>query len=187
MPYKMQLAAIRRILRLANTELEDPDVLPNVSVNGRYEKEYEWADDVDPNLSLPENLDCLKQLISGVNWQVPKIAENKPLRDKQIIRDEKGVLIREEVIIKRHPITAKGKHYEHGRIQIILDKSLIGSYALVQVYIPEKHADTEGMPYARTSNYLYQHERKMAELFENRNRNPRIEKEIAEKMRQAKK
>jgi len=178
------MAVLRKILEKANPQLEDVDLVPWTSIGGTRELEHEWTYDVDPNLSLSDNIDCLKKEYPLVKWEVPKIAENKPLRSKEVSRDKEGVLIREEVKIKPHTITAKGKTYKHGRIQITLDENSIGAYALVQVYVPDAgHVDTEGMYEARRSHYIYQHDRDWAKLEENRKRNPRIEKEIAEKTR----
>jgi hypothetical protein len=179
MPLGLQLHVLRKNLAKLNPWLEDVDLVPHVSIGGTLNPEEEWEDYVDPDASFPENLDDLERQFPSVKWRVPKITENKPLRMKPIVlRDEEGVSLQYKFIIKPHRPTAKGKRYNRGRIQISLDKSLIGRFAIVQIYVPKHHFDTEGMWRVRAMHYVYQHEWQWRKLFENRNVRPKKRKDV---------
>ena len=172
MPIGLQKYIIRKIIEKLYPWIDDPDLLPLGDI-----REVEWEDYVDPKASLPENMDDMERIFGKRMW-IPKRADNKPLRYKEVDKDEEGVLIREEVIIKRHPIRAKGKLYERGRIQVGLDKRLVGCYALVQVYVPKTHTDTIYMSRFRAEFYTYQHENQWKRLFDNRYVRPKTRKEV---------
>lgn len=179
MPLNCQIAVLRRILRIANPWLKDVDLVPWTSVGGTVEPEHEWIDDVNPNSSLSANIDYLKQEYPLVKWEVPKKAKNKPLRNKERIEeDEEGALIKEERLVERHKVTSKGRSYYPARMQIGLNKWLKGKYAIVQIYVLNNHVDTEGMPYARATHYLYQHDRQWVKLLENRHVRPKKRKDV---------
>jgi hypothetical protein len=115
---------------------------------------------------------------------VPK-KKNKKTCMKHIIRDEDGLRIRELVEVERHVVPHARKCYNYGRIQIDIDTCAIGQLALVQVYVPN-HPIDEG-PVSKLSNFLNQEGNEWTKLLESEeDRNARIRKEIAEKIRQAK-
>ena len=170
MPINCQIANIRKILKKANPDLdkiieaydtEGIDELPTTSPGGRFDTCH-WEIDLDENESFSNNLDNLKKLYPMIKWKVPKMAENKAQRKKEVIPDKEGVIVREERIVgpKR-------------RMQITLGKYSRERYAIVQIYLTKSHLDTEQMYDAKMSHFLYQHDHQMARLFENRKVRPK--------------
>jgi hypothetical protein len=111
--------------------IDDAAILPN----GR-----EWIDDLDPQKTLDENIDRLEQLHPEVHWRKTADSTLKSVRPRDKIigtyLDFDGLLQISEEEIKSHKPTAKGKHYEYGRIQIRVRKELIGQKARVLIFIP---------------------------------------------------
>jgi hypothetical protein len=182
MPLNCQIAAIRRILRLANPDLEDERFIPyrhneRCTIDWR----YEWTELLDPHLGLDEQLDLLKQdtqLTSGlVRWEVPKKPRSK-LRRKYRMSKEDSELICQERFIGCHKVKAKGKQYLAGRVQISLNRFLVGKYAIVQIFVPNFHHNPENEPVFISNYFLYQHDRQWGELLENRLVRPRKRKDV---------
>lgn len=99
-----------------------------------------WYDNLDPLMTEEENLSNLKTLFGdrGVRFE-RSIDEGMSARDKKIIETSwisDGLFQVFEEEIKSHKPTAKGKHYEYGRIQIRVRKELIGQKARVTIFIP---------------------------------------------------
>ncbi len=188
MPLGLQIYTIRKILERANPNLnemqaahglEGSDELPTTSPGGREGDTRCWVDSVDPNLSLEDNLDSLKQEFPLFKWEVPKKAKNKPLRDKGEIEErEDSAIIRQERLVEPHDVKSKGKPYGRARMQIGVNKWLKGKYAIVQIYVPNVHVDTERMSDARESHYAYQHDFQWVKLIDNRNVRPKKRKEV---------
>lgn len=126
MPINCQIVAIRRIIKLANPWIDDPDVLPT--------EHRDWQDDVDPLWGLDENLSGLRKLYPKVKWSVPKRQRHlrglvddaeidKPMRLKEWIEDNDGVIFNWKLV-----------NQKKRRIQITLPPFTIGRYGLLQIY-----------------------------------------------------
>jgi hypothetical protein len=137
MPKEMQIAVIKRILRSLNPDLEDIEVLPPIP--GEWS---EWMDYVEDDMHLDENIDVLQSHYPNVIWKAKEkpLAPSKPLRMKEQHEragpEKDSFFLKADVLIQSHKSGAKGRTYLHGRIQLTLDKDLIGRKARVTVFIP---------------------------------------------------
>lgn len=139
MPINLQIETIKRILEAANPHIiEDSNYIPGPSSA----VETYWPDYLDDALTLPENIDNLEQHFPQVRWRVPERepAFDKPGKWRQEDRnagpDGNDYSLSAKILVQPHKVSAKGKSYMHGRIQITVDKELIGKEADIQVYIP---------------------------------------------------
>ncbi|HUW47604.1 MAG TPA: hypothetical protein VMW36_02535 [Patescibacteria group bacterium] len=151
MPIQRQIKKIKEILRAANPNLSDYDFLP-ISGNSWEHAKWgdsgyeEWTEHLDPTATLPENLDDLERYFSPtIRWKVKKQpAPSKPRRFYKVDIGTDGTKgefgwIKAIVIVRPHPVRAKGKDYLRGRIQLTVDKDLVGERVKVLVKLPNSY------------------------------------------------
>jgi len=130
MNLEMQLSHIKGILDRYNPLWKDHGYPPDG-----------WQDEVDPALSLPENIDDLEKRYPNVHWRAPKKPprSDKPIqwKDEDFQAGQYGNYyeMHAGVTVKPHPTRAKGKLYTCGRIQLTVDKRYIGRTAEVHIII----------------------------------------------------
>lgn len=144
----LQKYKLRRILAKANPHLKSLIWLP-VGIFG--DETDDWEDLLDPDLTFPENIDEMKQRFPRVLWKVPKKrpSPNKPTWKKEMHdcagQDHRGHFEAYDILIKPHRVSSNGKTYLHGRIQLTLDKRLIGREAKVTVFVRNAYDDLGNM------------------------------------------
>lgn len=136
MPIALQIVTIQRNLEKLNPGLGDPLLVWSSS----HQHMVEWAEYLDPELSLPENIELLEHDLPDVQWRVKK--ETSPWKAVQrkheswyAGRNSDSYLLRAIAIVQPHKVKAKNKTYTRGRIQLTLDKGFIGHKAKVSVFI----------------------------------------------------
>jgi hypothetical protein len=154
MPLPLQIKTIRRILRKANSDVDDIDfATENLLPKGDNEAELEdWTTYVD-YVTLPENISYLESEFPNFNWRLPKKQKkpsNKPRQSIDIYECQTlqgSLLCADSQIIVHSQKTSDKKarvlraighpfEYEFGRIQITLPKELIGIEAKVHIEFP---------------------------------------------------
>jgi len=147
MTEEMQHARILQILQAANPDLDDPYILPGTG-------NREWWDDLDPQLTLSENIEALEKLHPQLKWRMPEDSKLRSVyaRSKEITRhagpDSRDFILECEAVIKPMMAKAKGKTYPHGRIQITLEKFLIGKTARVSITVPHAYESIFESPFS---------------------------------------
>lgn len=134
---------LKSALEKANPKLGDLEILPEYDTYGR-ERFREWCVYVDEGLTFEENLSMMERHFPQVKWRV----ENKPRLGEKVISPCAGpgmdaYFCYVDLIIKSQPVTAKGKRYGVGRIQMTFPEELIGHRARVTVLVPGAY-DREG-------------------------------------------
>ena len=140
MPIGLQIWTIKRIVERANQHLSDPvEMLEGLA----------FEDSLDNLATLPENIRNLEDNPDFFDFcfRVSKrrlIAPNKPKRFQKVRRyvgpKSDSFSLVADIIVKPHKVRAKGKTYLHGRIQLTIDKELIGHKAKVSVVIPHVYS-----------------------------------------------
>ncbi|MGD0028748.1 MAG: hypothetical protein ABSC91_07395 [Candidatus Bathyarchaeia archaeon] len=102
---------------------------------------------------MSENIDRLEKLHPQMKWRMPGKLRSVCARSKEISRhagpDSDTFILECNVVIKPQPVKAKGKTYLHGRIQITVEKELIGKTAKVSVTIPHAYPNPVESPFSQ--------------------------------------
>ncbi len=123
MPWGLQIHMIEKLFRKLNPELEF--------------EEYIELDLLDNLGTYRDNLEIMKRNYSQFIWESPK--EEIMLKETvehDIEQKGKFTIHSYEVRIKKHKVKSKGKLYHCGRIQLTVDKHLIGHKARITVIVP---------------------------------------------------
>ena len=139
MPIELQIVVIRRNVKTLNPSLSDPDVIPISETEDDL-----WEDYIDPSASLPENIASLERRFPHIRWRAPKkepsIIREEREWETEYIRKDDIVIHTKTITIRPHKVTAKGKTYRHGRIQLTVPQKWVGSKAKITVRVPTRKA-----------------------------------------------
>lgn len=113
-----------------------------------FEKLNPWAtfedislDFLDPKSNYNENLENAQDVEPDYRWVMPSEKRKRDYPHFQDMEDSEGNPYLEiRVRVKPHPVKAKGKEYQRGRIQVTTDKSWIGTTAIIKLKPKENRA-----------------------------------------------
>jgi hypothetical protein len=105
----------------------------------------ELGDDIDFDVfdnkaTYRENLEIFKTYHPQYRWDFPKKDKIRTSKQYSVKQVGKFTTYTFRVKIKEHRVKAKGKYYTSGRVQLTVDKELIGHVAEVKVFLPTKFA-----------------------------------------------
>jgi hypothetical protein len=128
MPIALQKYLIWRTFLKANKDhYGDPEELREI--------EFDWEDVLDPQMTLPENIESLEGYYKKYRWRMPE-KEHRVRQCWQLVDSRKSLDIYEmEVRIKPQKVWAKGKQYMVGRIQVTTDSKWIGCRAKITAFV----------------------------------------------------
>jgi hypothetical protein len=155
MPLPLQIKMIRRILRKANTDLDDINFqengVPDPENEGEY---YDWTTYLE-EVSYPENRRNLEDRFPNINWRLPEEQKEPSSRPRQsldiyecqtlqgsLLCIDSQIIVQSQKTFDKRPRVLKAQplgqpfEYEFGRIQITVPKELIGIEAQVHIEFP---------------------------------------------------
>jgi hypothetical protein len=128
---------LKKVLEEENPKLADSEVVPGYDTDGNPRHE-EWRVYVDEGLTFEENQSILERYFPELKW---RHGFGPPRLGEKVISPCAGpgmdaYFCYVDLIIKPHKVTAKGKQYGAGRIQMTVPEELIGHRARVTVLVP---------------------------------------------------